>query len=199
MVSRYTILSTYRFVSLIRFNVAVYALIRYDLDGWNPFKLYNNPAVRIHEIAPDYFEHKLYWIETDRPADEKSRVRSVDLETKKVTEFKIKGAPKDTAMLNGFLAVDEKYVYFVQKLSGSGKHSYYLLRARKSDGKFDKDFGVKEVNDPKDPRSRLKQIMILSNKPDDDDRHAVAVAPAPSDLHKLWTLFSTAFNYGSVA
>lgn len=126
-----------------------------------PFELYTNESksIQISEIAADYDNKQIFWIEQDSDDDFKTRIRYVSLNGGESKMFEITGSSNSDRIDQNLLAVDEKYVYFVK--NGT------LLRAGKSDGASDEDFGI--INDnPKDrqfPISRFKYITILSKNP----------------------------------
>lgn len=103
--------------------------------------MYNVPeGVEIFEIAVDYQDKNVYWIEQNE--DKVKQIRLMSLYDGGIKTFNVKNIPnKDYDPVH--LAVDEKYVYFVTQLPTMGQHRH-LQRAGKHSGEYDYDFDVTE-------------------------------------------------------
>lgn len=113
-------------------------LVRLDENGLNHFVLYENRKIKIDYLALDHYERNVYWIE--RYFD--PEIMYVNLNGGEVKKFKINGNfDYVLSIREAHLEVDEKYVYFTAKIKQNDLN-YYLLRANKSSGEYDQDFGI---------------------------------------------------------
>lgn len=130
---------------------------RVDQNGWNSYLLYHNVYVRIHQIALDYYNRDVYWIETVGDFGQK-RIRYVNFHGGQVKFFEITNGPSNDFHTEN-LAVDKNYVYYVAKLADGNDR---LLRAWKNNGTFDVDFDVSEIDDdqPEIERGEFKSVFV---------------------------------------
>lgn len=137
-------------------------ITRFDLDGSNPFTLYNDLAVVVHEIALDHYEQNVYWIEN---RNNKYQIRYTNLYGGEVKTFVIHDSPSNMDYNIEYLAVDHLYVYFVSRFSKINGINH-LLRAGKFDGAYDINFDVSESRKKFEGRKgEFRSIHVSTSQP----------------------------------
>lgn len=142
--------------------------MRLDKSGSNPLVLYENPEIKIRQFTLDSYESNVYWLEKNRENFHED-IYYVNIYGGVVKKFEINGSPYyDLAIIDAHLEVDEKYLYYTANLNQNETNNYYLLRAKKSNGEYDKDFGISLGYSLKGDFHalylRLSKFIILSDK-----------------------------------
>lgn len=146
-------------------TIADHTLVRLDKNGSNPLVLYNNSEIVIHQLTLDYFEKNVYWIERNR-SNANREICFVNIYGGEVKKLKFNESPNYSEKVISYkhLEVDQKYVYYLAKLNENDT-DYYLLRANKFNGEFDRDFGLSEHYNPEKNDTgfvlRLSKTIIL--------------------------------------
>lgn len=135
-------------------------ITRFDLNGANPFVLYNNTEVRIEALALDYYSHYIYWVEKDSVG--KTQIRHTTLNGDKAKTLKLDESYQNSGVASN-LALDQKYVYYVRK---TGDSKYSMFRAGRISGEVDTNFEITN-SDSVYGNGAFKYIMVLSGEPQD--------------------------------
>lgn len=121
---------------------------------------------KINAIALDYHNQDVYWIENVGNSSSQ-QIRYTNLNGGEVKTFEVTGIPSNFTSYDYFnyVAVDEKYVYYVAKSFRVSEDTTHLRRARKVDGTYDRSFEIVENNISTIDGFPLGRVSIFNRQP----------------------------------